>query len=133
MGAWADDGMSPAAKAELAKLQGTWFIVSTERDGKLEPQPNEPGEIVIQDNKILLGERDVQLRITLLHLDSMPKLIDITQIETKQRLEGVYELSDGEWRICLNTHVDGAANRPAEMKTIGQPTYALVVLRREKP
>ncbi len=55
--------MSPAAKAELAKLQGKWFIVSNERDGKLEPQPNELGEIVIQDNKILLGERDVQLAL----------------------------------------------------------------------
>jgi uncharacterized protein (TIGR03067 family) len=125
--------LPPAAKQELSKLQGKWIIVSSERDGKRESQPAEPSVIVIQEDKILLGDRDVQLRITLLGTESQPKLIDITQIETKQRIEGVYELHENEWKVCLNTDVEGAAERPSELKSEGKAKFVLVILKRDQP
>jgi uncharacterized protein (TIGR03067 family) len=120
------------AKAELARLQGKWVVDYTERAGQREPRPDEPAVVEVQEDKLLLGGRDVGLRIALLETTVQPRLIDIVQVENKQRIEGVYELQEQQWRICINGDAANAAERPPGFDTTVSSRYVLVVLTREK-
>jgi uncharacterized protein (TIGR03067 family) len=118
------------AKTELEKLQGEWVIVSAEREGKAEPQPTSPTKITIQEDKLLINSMEVGLRITMLSVESSPKLIDISHPETKKVIEGIYELKDQEWIVCINSMGEGAAERPANFKTADNIKFVKVTLKR---
>lgn len=131
-GALAED-FSPAAKKELERLAGNWRIVSITRDGKDEEAPAELRKIHIVDNKMLVGEKgdmDIGLRIAMLAPDTTPRIVDITHPETKKTLEGIYELTDERWKMCLNG--EGTAERPGSFDTTGQAKFVLVILERVK-
>jgi uncharacterized protein (TIGR03067 family) len=122
----------PPAQAELTKLSGKWRIVSTERDGQSEAKPAEPTLVQIEEDRVLLNGKEVGLRITMLAVESQPKLIDISHPETKKTLEGIYELKEEEWRICLNTEGEGARDRPSDFKTAGKVKFVTILLKRDK-
>ena len=123
---------SEEAKQELAKLAGTWRVVSSERDGKLEANPPEPVIVQVKNEQLWLGERDVGLRIAAIFPAASPRLLDISHAETKKKFEGIYELTDDQWRICLNTEGEGAQERPTDFATQGKSKFITVVLKRDK-
>ena len=129
--AFAED-FSPAAKKELERLAGNWRIVSITRDGKEEEAPETLRRIHIVENKMLIGEKgdmDVGLRISMLATDTKPQILDVTHPETKKTLEGIYELTDERWKMCLNA--EGTAERPATFDG-GSAKFVLVLLERVK-
>ena len=123
---------TPEQQQELEKLQGKWRIVSTERDGMVEQNPPEPVSVKVEGDKLLLNENEAGLRITLLGLDSKPRLINITQLESKKVLEGIYELTNDQWRVCLSDQTEGASERPVDFETRGKLKFLTVILTREK-
>jgi uncharacterized protein (TIGR03067 family) len=117
-------------KRELVRFAGKWRIVSTVKNGEEQPPAAEVIRIAIVEDRILVGDKDVGLRIAVMDAAVKPHIIDVTHPETKKKLEGVYELVDDRWRICLNS--EGTAERPAGFDTQGKAHYVLAILEREK-
>jgi RNA polymerase sigma-70 factor (ECF subfamily) len=124
------------AKEDKKKLQGTWDIVSVERDGQdLTAKFNEVkfifagDEITIKGGKELKGEFKLNASVT-------PRQIDIVPTDNKDRtMEGIYEFKgtaanrkDHELKLCLHD----AKQRPTEFATKEGSALLLVVLKREK-
>lgn len=126
------DDLSPAAKKELERLAGDWKIVSITRDGKAEEPPEALRQLRVDGDKMLVGEKrdqDIGLRITQISAETKPQIIDVTHPETKKTLEGIYELTDEQWKMCLNA--EGTAERPGAFDG-GTAKFILVILERVK-
>jgi uncharacterized protein (TIGR03067 family) len=127
-----------AAKKELAKVQGTWQIVSAEQDGQ--PLPDSIVQnlkfVFKGDSLVLEGVDDVRQKAgkIMLKLDTSttPKCMDWkveAGSEKDKAFDGIYDWKDDQLRICLST---APGVRPGEFETKEGSKRVLFVLKRQK-
>lgn len=123
-----------ATKKELEKLQGLWKLVSVEsNEGENQlPDDNPLRNWRVKEKTVTNAKVKLDLNITLLDPTSNPRLIDLTNPKTDQVWEGIYELKDNRWRICLNVNAGTVRQRPVEFAAKGKVGVVLVVLEREE-
>jgi uncharacterized protein (TIGR03067 family) len=123
------DELSDAGKTELKTLAGNWEMTESIRDGKKQEIQANLSKFRIDNDKLLIGDQDVGLRITLLDPTTKPRIINIEHPETKKKLEGIYELDKNIWRLCIN--IEGTAERPGSFETEGTSKFVMVILERK--
>ncbi len=132
--------LSGKAKAEdetkaLAKLQGTWVVVSAEKDR----QPLDRikgGTMTIKDGNFAIktaggAEMKGDLRVD---PTKKPKTIDLAHQEGPLRdktWQGIYELNDGELKLVY-AEADSGKDRPTDFTTEQDSGRLLVVLKRKQ-
>jgi uncharacterized protein (TIGR03067 family) len=123
-------------KKEKDKLNGTWSVVSIERDGKKREGDEVKGfKLVLQDGKYTLvtGDRSIEGTYKV-NASRDPKAIDATRTSGKDKdqvLLGVYKLEDEKLSMCFNG--PGKEDRPKEFSAKEGSGHTLYVLKREKP
>ena len=130
----AGDAAEEAVKKEVAKLQGTWSVVSSERDGNKAPDDKIKGvKITFQKDKLIARQADKTIEMSYtVDPAKNPKTIDITYLDGEQKGEssqGIYSLDGDMLKICMHR----STNRPTEFETKADSQRHLVVLKREKP
>ncbi len=124
-----------AAKQDLAKFQGTWKFVATERAGQKAPQPDQPQTITFEGDKFTVkqGDKVVQAGTHKLGPTKQPKTVDamITEGEGKDTtMLGIYEFVDNDTlKACFDVQ---GKKRPTEFKTTADNGYMMVTITREK-
>ena len=125
-----------ARKAELAKLQGTWKIVTMEIDGNKTPDNAVPeSRMILKDDTFAMVSLGATLYRGNYRIDPSrtPKTLDIEFTEGPEKGNtalGIYELDGDNWKICLTV---GAKERPKAFATAAGSGLALETLRREPP
>ena len=126
------------AKAELAKLQGTWRIVAIEENGKSAPEEavrSLKGTVIVEGDKHTLkyGERSQGTVTVAVNPEADPKHYDMTIPEGPQKgtiQRGIYELKDGTWKYCQDK---GGKGRPTEFSGKAGSGWVLVVMKKVEP
>jgi uncharacterized protein (TIGR03067 family) len=124
-----------AAKKELKTFQGTWVLVSAQRDGKKESD-EKAIKLIITDNKYSLTQESSAVighRGTfLLDPAKKPKATDVTVTEGPDKGKtflGIYELSSDDYKVCF---APASKERPTEFSSKPGSGNLLQVWKREK-
>jgi uncharacterized protein (TIGR03067 family) len=130
----AEDKKDDAAKDELKKFEGTWELVSAERDVVKAPADSLKGMKAIAKGDMLTLTKDgnafLELKITI-DPTKKPKTIDATSTKGDDKgmmAVGIYELDGDTLTICLNR----GKERPTEFTTKKDSGCTLYVYKREK-
>jgi uncharacterized protein (TIGR03067 family) len=124
-----------AARKDLEQLQGTWMVVSMEREGEAIPQEELKGRsCVYEKDAFTLKSGDQPRRRGLVTLDPSRKLKAINTWDldgpyTDATVPGIYELSGDTLRLCFSRP---GAERPTEFTTKSGSGLILVVYQRKK-
>jgi uncharacterized protein (TIGR03067 family) len=124
-----------AARKDLEQLQGTWTVVSMEREG--EPIPAEQLEgrtCVYEKDAFTLKSGDQPRRRGIVTLDPSRKLKAINTWDldgpyTDATVPGIYELAGDTLRLCFSRP---GAERPTEFSTKSGGGLLMVVYQRKK-
>jgi uncharacterized protein (TIGR03067 family) len=119
-------------KTDKQILQGTWTVVSGEAKGKAAPdEAIKDVRWVIQDNKITAIAGDGTRVLLTFHLDTTqrPRAIDLRNPERKEILQGIYQVTEDRWKVCLGAPGE---NRPKSFATTVQNKTVVFVFRRAK-
>jgi uncharacterized protein (TIGR03067 family) len=129
----ADGPQDDAAKKELNTFQGTWVLVSAERDGK-KAADEKAIKLIIADTKYSLTQESSAVighRGTfLLDPAKKPKATDVSVTEGPDKGKtflGIYELSSDDYKVCF---APAGKERPTEFSS--KPGNLLQVWKREK-
>ena len=96
-----------AAKEDLAKFQGSWSLISAERDGKKTPDEEAKKlKLTIQDNKFILRKDGVIISEGTMTLDASKKPTTIDETMTAGPNKGkvflaIYEIDDEKHKVCF--------------------------------
>jgi uncharacterized protein (TIGR03067 family) len=136
----ADTQKDDAVKSESNKLQGTWRIVSAEREGTNAPDDEiKKTTLIIKGDKLTVKktenaakpeEKTYEMSFTL-DPTKNPKWIDVTYTDGERTGEsslGIYELNDDSLKICMSR----GTTRPSEFESKPESQRHLMVLKREK-
>lgn len=136
----ADTQKDDAVKAETKNLQGTWSVVSAEREGNKVPDDEiKKTTLVIKGDKLIARktentpkpeEKITEMSFTL-DPTKNPKWIDVTYTSGERKDEssqGIYEVKGDTLKICMSR----AATRPMEFETKPESQRHLMILKREK-
>src|SRR5438034_6834648 len=120
---------------DYAKLEGTWRIVSLEVDGvKIPEETIKDSRLIIKGKEFTMKEPIATYRGNfIIDPSKKPKTIDIKFTEGPEKGNtslGIYELNDGELKLCLTIT---AKDRPKEFAAKPNSGHGLEVLKREKP
>jgi uncharacterized protein (TIGR03067 family) len=132
-----DDAKKDAAKEELKKLQGTWKVVSAERQGKAKTEEETKSvKFIIQDDTMAFekdGKSEGKKAPITIDPTKKPKTIDIfiadpNHLDGGRKILGIYMLEGDTLTIA------GGKQRPTEFKTTSDTgDTEVIVLKREKP
>ena len=130
----AADATEEAVKKEIAKLQVTWSVVSSERGGDKAPENKiKMVKLTFQKDKLIAQQPDKTTEMSYtVDPSKNPKTIDITYLDGELKGEshqGIYSLDGDTLKICMHR----GANRPPDFETKQDPQRHLIVLKREKP
>jgi RNA polymerase sigma factor (sigma-70 family) len=128
----------PAAKTDLARIQGEWKLEYVEIDGR--PQKLEHFQtirLVIQGDRATLGRNEGHDETGSVKLDptKQPKAIDLNltpyggpadQVLTSP---GIYKLEGDKLTICYAPHLDAGQLRPTEFETAKEGGRLWVLVR----
>jgi uncharacterized protein (TIGR03067 family) len=125
-------GQATDEKKEAAKLQGTWNLDAITYDGE---ELKIKFKIVFKGNEgVVEGNDRVQTEYAKIKfkLDpaSTPRGMDITITggsQTDATMKGIYELKDGELRICAKVF---GTDRPSEFKSADGSSIVLLTLKK---
>ena len=127
--------IGPAARKELAELQGDWWIVSLERRGKKHDyQEGERVRLMIKDGSVSRKSPD-QDQVSdwfsmTINSEPNPKILDL---KFKNGVaEGIYQINGDSWKMCFNPESRGVKDRPIEFGTAEGNGYVIFVMRRVK-
>jgi uncharacterized protein (TIGR03067 family) len=123
------------AKTDLDHLQGSWSVVSLEVDGQGMSQD------MVSDGRIeVKGDRFRSLNMGAVYEGAIeidesqkPKSLDLVFTkgpEKGNRNLGIYEIVDGQWKLCLAMRGDA---RPKKFATNANSGHALQTLQRGAP
>ena len=136
----ADTPKDDAVKKEADMLQGTWRVVSAQRDGTDAPQDETKKiTITIKGDKLTARrtenadkpEEKVYEMFFTLDPNQKPKWIDVTYMDGERKGEssqGIYELNGDTLKICVSR----GNTRPTEFETKADSQRHLMVLKRGK-
>jgi len=130
-----------AVKKELAKLEGTWDIVSgVERGQPSSEQLLKNLKFVFKGTQLTFAGDDVMAKkvgkiAVKIDASTTPKCIDfdlkVDAGALKDRLlEGIYEWKGDELKLCIS---EVAGNRPLDFEAKEGSNRVLFVLKRQKP
>jgi RNA polymerase sigma factor (sigma-70 family) len=118
-------------KTDAEKLQGTWLLVSAEREdgAKAPPAMIERFRAVFAKDQLTFQEGDlVQVWTFRVDVNTKPKALDLSPVKgTMKTIAGIYELEGDNLKLCGGPTSQGAT-RPTEFK--GGPNHTLYVLKR---
>ncbi len=119
------DDATAATKAEMQALQGSWLGTGFEIGGQSAPLDFvAKGRYVFEGPKLAVYEGDklVARAQVVVYPDASPKGIDLLAEEggkpTGQKVEGIYEIKDGNLKLCFPT--GPGAQRPTEFTSKGK-------------
>lgn len=124
------------AKADVARLQGAWAIVSVEIEGKpLAMDGLKDACLTIQGKQysFKLGKADLEFTYKL-NVSQSPKAIDLIVTEGAQKgkvYQGIYKFEKDRYIICRGTNPE--RSRPTEFVTRPKSGYMMVVWKRAQP
>ena len=132
----ATEPQDDAAKKELNGFQGTWVLVSAERDGKKVSEDGKKIKLTITGTKHSLTEESTAVighRGTfLLDPAKKPKATDVVVTEGPDKGKtflGIYELSGDDYKVCF---APSGKDRPKEFASTPASGHVLQVWKREK-
>jgi uncharacterized protein (TIGR03067 family) len=103
----ADDKKDDAVKDELAKLEGTWTLVSSEQDGmKADPDVAKKLKLVVKDGKwtVYVGDKvSTEAKFTI-DPTKKPKTIDMTGTmggDKGKKYLAIYDLDGDDLKLCI--------------------------------
>jgi uncharacterized protein (TIGR03067 family) len=121
-----------AAADPLAPLQGTWEIVSVEKDGSAVPQDDIAGMTVVISGSAykLINKDNVSKGTFSLDPSKEPKQMDVhhTDDNSAQAMPAIYEVTSDTLRVCYNP--EGGA-RPTTFSTKPDSGFLSVVYKRK--
>jgi len=125
----ADNTKEKQAMGDHEKIQGTWAVVSAERNGKpLPDQVTQQIKLIFAGHKLTTQHKDRKTEATFkLDANKTPKQIDLNMDGNVG--EGIYQL-DGDGLKIVHGEVGDA--RPKDFPKAGSGLTVLV-LKREKP
>lgn len=125
-----------AAKKDLARLQGTWTLVSLESEGEASsPEQIEGFTATYEGDSLTLKAKETVRRrgIVTLNPSRTPKAIntwDQNGPYEDQTVAGIYEFDGDTLKLCFSR--PGEA-RPMEFSTKKGPGFLMVVYKKQKP
>ena len=132
----AADAKEDEAKKDLAKLQGTWTLVSGERDGKKFTQEEiKQSKLIVKGNTWRIPKSNVgtsQEGTFTLDPTKKPKWTDSTTgsgPDKGKTWKGIYELEGDTQKVCL---APPGKDRPKEFTSKAGSGYIVQVWKREK-
>jgi uncharacterized protein (TIGR03067 family) len=123
-------------KGDLAKMQGTWVLVSLSREGR--PQPVEPLHLRVAGNRLTFVRSragrplQVTLQVTLDETRS-PRSLDLRvpdRPEAPPQQAAVYALTGDTLELVL--HATSSTRRPKDLSGKGPGNYRQVFRRVER-
>ena len=124
-----------AARKDLERLQGTWVVVSMEREGEAIPQEELKGRTcVYEKDSFTLRSGDQPRRRGIVTLDASRKTKAINTWDmdgpyADATVPGIYDLNGDTLKLCFSRP---GAERPAEFTTKSGSGLILVVYQRKK-
>jgi uncharacterized protein (TIGR03067 family) len=133
----AADDPKDAAKKEMKKLQGTWVLIASEREGEKVPKD------AIKEEKITLTIAGDKLSFSrtrkgekknfdngsyeIVDAGAKPRMIDLTGFPKPDvKMLGIYELDGNTLKICV-----GESKRPTDFASKPGSKTGVLVLRKE--
>jgi uncharacterized protein (TIGR03067 family) len=118
------------AKEDMKKLEGTWVVVSAERDGKNYDRIKDD-QVVFAGDKITIKSKERDQKGTYkLDPSKKPKALDlISDNAGDPPVHGIYEFKGEELRICFSRP---GKDRPTAFATQAGSEMTLVVMKRVK-
>jgi uncharacterized protein (TIGR03067 family) len=131
----AQEPREKAPGEELAKLEGTWRLVSAEVDGRKVPQEDiKDVSLVIRGDRATFAEgkqtSEAEIRVK---TTAKPKQIDTRYLSGPEKgftALGIYELDGDTLRICHTSRKD--QKRPEKFASTEEAKLVLAVWKREK-
>jgi uncharacterized protein (TIGR03067 family) len=127
-----------AAKEEMAKLQGTWKVVTAQMAGKDFPDFKKLQLVINRDTMVLKASgMDVKSWTFTVDPSRKPKAMDWIMGEEKVPLPAIYSLEGDDLRICFpllptkGQKTKVKITRPESFETKDKP-IGLFILKREK-
>ncbi|MFO0908291.1 MAG: TIGR03067 domain-containing protein [Isosphaeraceae bacterium] len=125
-----------ASRGDLKRLQGTWTLVSLEREGAVVPADElERSEAVYQGDLVVLRARDRVRRRGIISLDASrkPRAINTWDIDgpfADRTVPGIYELEGDRLRLCFG---EPGGERPTSFSTREGGGVLLATYQRARP
>jgi uncharacterized protein (TIGR03067 family) len=131
-----DAGKQEAIRKELKRLEGTWLLVSAERNGQEAPKEAlTDSRLVMQGDKFTIHQAGGTFEGTIgLDPTRKPKAYDARATRDGRKVStlGIYEIDDDTLRICYTPE---GGQRPKEFATKGgtdEHPIVLGVYKKEK-
>jgi uncharacterized protein (TIGR03067 family) len=129
----AGDAKADAVKKELAKLEGTWQLVSAETDGKKAPDEQvKQIKVVIKGDHhtVWFGDKALAKNVRFqIDPTQKPKTVDDT-LDDGRMIHGIYELNGDTLRSCVAAV---GKDRPTEFAAKAGSGHTLRVFQRVVP
>jgi uncharacterized protein (TIGR03067 family) len=125
-----------AAAEDAKQLEGTWQIISAQRNGQDAPKIKEH-QIVLEREKfrVLLGDKVVYQGTYSIDTSKKPATIDFKNTEGLDKGQtwlGIYQLDKGMLTICDNG-ADTTRPRPTKFQSDPDSGVVVVVCKKVKP
>jgi uncharacterized protein (TIGR03067 family) len=116
-------------------IEGTWELVSVERDGK-EMKVHKDTKLIVEGDKfvIMVGDKTVAGGTSKFDPSKKPNAVDSTYTEGPDKgksFKGIYQLDGDMVKFCRASGPD--KERPTEFKTTQEGGGFLAVYKRVKP
>lgn len=120
---------------DLKSMQGTWVVVTAERDGDSLDRIK-GNKLIVKDNQFTIIGKNFELRGHLtLDASASPKKLDMQHQEgalRDKKWEGIYKLEKNKLTICYS-EADSGKERPDEFATRSDQNRLLIVMERADP
>jgi uncharacterized protein (TIGR03067 family) len=132
----ADPPAPDRAKNDVARLQGTWAIVSVEIEGKpLAMDDLKSARLIVQGKQYSFKLGKTELEFTYkLNVSQSPKAIDLIGAAGQEKgkvYQGIYKFEKDRYTICRGTTPE--RRRPTEFVTRPGSGHMMVVWKRVQP
>jgi uncharacterized protein (TIGR03067 family) len=122
-----DDG---EAKQALAKLQGTWKVVSSVQEGEEVPTKDDvKWTYIVKGEELIAGDNPKEVVKFKLLPGQIPAAVDLTEAKTNQVSLGIYHLDGDTLKLCFN---QPGEKRPTAFASPKGSGTILFVMKREK-
>lgn len=130
-----EDPKEKAIRDELIRFGGTWLFAELEIGGtRVPPAGFVANRLILQGDRFLsIDSRETTAGYYKIDPTRVPKTIDVVFTSGSPKgttVRGIYELTDDTYKTCI-TEDNGP--RPEKFESKPGSTYALEVLKREKP
>jgi uncharacterized protein (TIGR03067 family) len=126
------DDTKDAAKKDLVALQGGWKLVSATRDGKTMPADDvKVMRCTIKGDQFTITRNGKVVEAGAVKLNAVkkPKEIDLPLGDRKKTALGIYELSEGKYKMCYSPP---GKDRPKDFEAKEGSGHTESVWQREK-